>query len=148
MDRITSMIKKTARMTDNKKKKKTKKAVSKLVRHSGQPKLSAIERMTDSNFVRTRKLAGVIHVRDRKKVYERCKHIARRIVEEIVRPSVCMLQHTGKATLTPKVILHVANAQGRNIYWTEDDEHVNVGGYTDKPQLKKPKAENAVAKAS
>jgi hypothetical protein len=88
-------------------------------------------------------------VRDRKKVYERCKHIVRRIIEDIVSPSIFMLEHTGKVTLTPKIILHVANAQGRNIYWTDEDDHVNVGGYTDKQQpaaKKKVQEEGEVAK--
>lgn len=116
------------------------------MRHK-KPQRSAIDRMTDSNFVRHRKLAGIIRVIGRKKVYTRCKHMARQIITDIIRPSVHLLQYSRKITLTPQIVLHVANSQNRQIYWTDDDDRVAVASFNTHFKTKKAVKEKEIVAA-
>lgn len=139
MDALVGMVKAGKTKTKAAKPAKGAKKVSKDIKRRKNPELTAIERMTDSNFVRHKKLAGILRIRDRKKVYSRLKNITRDILASVIRPSVHLMQYSRKRTLMPRTVLHVANATGRTIYWTDEDEHVQVGSHIQKASAKKKK---------
>ena len=104
-----------------------------------ETQLPAIDRMSNSNWVRQRKLAGILRVQGREELNSRQKHLMLELVKQVVHPAVFVMHHFQKRTLVPQIVMLVAKSQGENIYSTEEKDQLSpTGGISRK---KKPAAQ-------
>lgn len=104
--------------------------------------LPAIDRMSTSNWVRQRKLAGILRVQGREELNQRQRHLMLELVRQVVHPAVFVMHHFQKRTLSPQIVMIVAKSQGENIYSTNEKEQLSPVGTI--VRKKKPTAKEEV----
>lgn len=81
---------------------------------------TALERTSDSNFSKRAVLAGVTRIQGKKRLFNRCRHLVKGMVEEVMQPAKVLLQYYKKRTLTAHMVVHIASSKGHKLYWCSD----------------------------
>ena len=94
--------------------------VSKKVARKPEDSRTALQRTSDSNFSKRAVLAGVMRIQGKKRLFNRCRHLVKGMVEEVMQPAKVLLQYYKKRTLTAHMVVHIASSKGHKLYWCQE----------------------------